>query len=77
MNKENWEYYFFLQDIGVFENPGGIYQKKLKEHENKTLNEFTNELGEKGWEMVNCIPYSTGIGTTTGFLFVFKRPKRL
>ena len=61
----------------MFENPGGIYQKKLKEHESKTLNEYTNELGEKGWEMVNCIPYSTGIGTTKGFLFVFKRPKRL
>ncbi len=76
MNKESWEYYFFLQDMGVFENPGGVYQKKLKEYEGKTLNEYTNELGEKGWEMVNCIPYSTGIGTTTGFLFIFKRPKR-
>ena len=75
MNKESWEYYFFVQDMRLFENPGDVNQKKLKEYEGKTLNEYTNELGVEGWEMVSCIPYSSGMGTTTGFLFIFKRPK--
>ena len=74
MSKESWEYYYLDQDISVFGHPGDVYQKKLKEYDGKTLNEYTNDLGVKGWEMVNCIPYSS-TGTTTGFLFIFKRPK--
>ena len=77
MNKESWEYYFFDQDISVLGHPGDVYRKKLKDYEGKkiTINEYTNELGAQGWEMVNCISYSFG-GTTSGFIFIFKRPKR-
>ena len=75
MNKKSWEYYFFDQDVSVLGHPGDVHKKKIKDYEGKTLDEYTNELGVKGWEMVNCIPYSFG-GSTAGFLFIFKRPKR-
>jgi len=29
MNKDSWEYYFFVQDMRLFEHPGDVYQKKL------------------------------------------------
>lgn len=47
--------------------------KKLKEWENKSLQDFLNHFGEQGWEVINIFSPRAG----DGFCVVFKRPKDL
>jgi hypothetical protein len=74
-----WEYYHvFLpgkiqtpKGIAGFDPVVGVGPNGLAaEHNN-----YTNQLGAQGWELVSCSPVSVTDGITIGLYLVFKRRK--
>ncbi len=74
-----WEYYHFILPakmntpqgiLSIDPNVGQGWQGLVQQHQN-----YTNQLGAQGWEMVSCSPVSITEGITVGLYFVFKRAK--
>lgn len=68
--QQQWQYNIVIQKT----------KKLLKGEETlDAMSETLNDLGQKGWELVNVAPLSTTQGfdlggSTTAYTFVFKRP---
>jgi len=80
---QRWEYLFF--EIGIDDHGKPFIQASIERYQREDLQgevaelvaDIVNELGDEGWEMVNC-----GMGTPERRFFpylhmeaVFKRPK--
>ncbi len=77
---QKWEYTFVLcEETGEVWRPRYVNLQELAEWENGwTMIEFSNQLGEQGWELVssNTVLTATMRGVQlTAIRLIFKRPK--
>ena len=79
LTMQRWEYLFF--EIGTDDHGKPFIQASIERYQREDpqgdIADIVNELGDEGWEMVNC-----GTGTSERRFFpylhleaVFKRPK--
>jgi len=77
---QKWEYTFVLcEETEKVWRPRYVNQQELEDWENgSTMIEFSNQLGEQGWELVssNAVLTTTIHGVQlTSLRMIFKRPK--
>lgn len=63
-----WEY-----QIAKLNVIGGWNSNKV-DFDTDVVQEFTNRLGQQGWELTSSIAITEGAGRTKDVVFVFKRP---
>ncbi len=76
---QKWEYLIVTADLERnYWRPRYVNSRELPDwRRGPTLDEFANELGEQGWELV-AAPFTTGDAEFRGVAvarMIFKRPK--
>lgn len=72
---QKWEYLFLITDSRKNDLPRFLNGREIKDWQRGlSLVEFTNQLGEQGWELVSSQPHYYG-ASVEEVRMVFKRPK--
>jgi len=75
---QKWEYLFVTCSTTMMSNdwkPWLVNGRQPPDWKKQTIYEYSNKIGEEGWELVNLMTGHHSTGDTKHYRLVFKRPK--